>query len=65
MCAATPRLESLEGNTRNHVLAAPKQSGWVIDRSRGAAKMLAPKLNTFRSRMQRLGIVRALHEGPQ
>jgi transcriptional regulator with GAF, ATPase, and Fis domain len=59
---ATP-LESLEANTRNHILAALEQSGWIIDGSHGAAKTLALHPNTLRSRMKKLGIVRASHEG--
>jgi formate hydrogenlyase transcriptional activator len=56
---STPALESLEANTRNHILAALEQSGWVIDGPRGAAKTLKLHPNTLRSRMKRLGIVRA------
>lgn len=55
-----PPLESLESNTRNHILAALEQSGWVIDGPRGAAKILGLHPNTLRSRMKKLGIVRAL-----
>ena len=59
----TPPLESLESNTRNHILAALEQSGWVIDGPHGAAKILALHPNTLRSRMKKLGIARAPHEG--
>ncbi len=59
----TPPLESLESNTRNHILAALEQSGWVISGPRGAAKILGLHPNTLRSRMKKLGIVRAPHEG--
>jgi transcriptional regulator with GAF, ATPase, and Fis domain len=52
-------LESLESNTRHHILAALEQSGWVIDGPRGAAKILGLHPNTLRSRMKKLGIVRA------
>jgi PAS domain S-box-containing protein len=52
-------LESLESNMRNHILAALDQSGWVIDGPRGAAKILGLHANTLRSRMKKLGIVRA------
>jgi PAS domain S-box-containing protein len=52
-------LESLESNMRNHILAALAQSGWVIDGPRGAAKTLGLHPNTLRSRMKKLGIVRA------
>jgi len=56
-------LESLEANTRNHILAALEQSGWIIDGPHGAAKILALHPNTLRSRMKKLGIVRATHKG--
>ena len=64
-CNTTPPLESLESNTRNHILAALEQSGWVIDGPHGAAKILALHPNTLRSRMKKLGIVRAAHESQQ
>jgi PAS domain S-box-containing protein len=60
-----PPLESLESNTRNHILAALEESGWVIDGPRGAAKILGLHANTLRGRMQKLGIVRAPQEGQQ
>jgi formate hydrogenlyase transcriptional activator len=59
---STPPLESLESSTRNHILAALEQSGWIIDGPRGAAKILNLHPNTLRSRMKKLGIVRAPHE---
>ena len=52
-------LESLASNMRIHILAALEQSGWVIDGPRGAAKILGLHPNTLRSRMKKLGIVRA------
>ena len=55
----TAPLESLESNMRNHILAALEQSGWVIDGPRGAAKILGLHPNTLRSRMKKLGVVRA------
>ena len=58
----TPPLESLESSTRSHILAALEKSGWVIDGPHGAAKILAVHPNTLRSRMKKLGIVRAAHE---
>ena len=54
-----PPLESLEANTRNHILAALEQSNWIIDGPHGAAKILALNPNTLRSRMKKLGIARA------
>ncbi len=56
---STPPLESLESSTRSHILAALEKSGWVIDGPRGAAKILGLHPNTLRSRMKKLGIVRA------
>src|SRR5262249_46753623 len=58
-------IDSLEANERNHILAALKQTDWVIDGPRGAAKILALHPNTLRSRMKKLGIPRASREGSQ
>jgi formate hydrogenlyase transcriptional activator len=55
-------LESLESNTRSHILAALEQSAWIIDGPRGAAKILGLHANTLRSRMKKLGIARAPHK---
>ncbi len=57
--------ESLESNTRKHILAALERSNWVIDGPHGAAKVLALHPNTLRSRMKKLGIVRAAPQGEQ
>jgi formate hydrogenlyase transcriptional activator len=43
-------------------LAALEKAGWVIDGPHGAAKTLAVHPNTLRSRMKKLGIVRAGNE---
>jgi formate hydrogenlyase transcriptional activator len=59
---SSPPLESLESSTRSHILAALEKSRWVIDGPRGAAKILALRPNTLRSRMKKLGIMRAAHE---
>jgi formate hydrogenlyase transcriptional activator len=61
----TARLESLESNTRNHILAALEASDWVIDGPHGAAKTLGLHPNTLRSRMKKLGIVRVAQEARQ
>jgi transcriptional regulator with GAF, ATPase, and Fis domain len=58
----TPSLESLESNTRNHILVALEASDWVIDGPSGAAKTLGLHPNTLRSRMKKLGIVRVAQE---
>ncbi len=55
--------ESLESNMRKHILAALERSNWVIDGPHGAAKILALHPNTLRSRMKKLGIVRAAPQG--
>jgi formate hydrogenlyase transcriptional activator len=57
-------LESLEANTRNHILTVLDRSGWVIDGARGAAKILDLHPNTLRSRMKKLGIVRPYEGQP-
>ena len=43
-------------------LAALKQTNWVIDGPRGAAKVLGLHPNTLRSRLKKLGITRSSHE---
>jgi formate hydrogenlyase transcriptional activator len=63
--AAQPSLASLESSMRNHIRAALEQSGWVIDGPRGAAKILKLHPNTLRSRMKKLGLVRAPRDVPQ
>ena len=60
-----PPPESLESSTRNHILAALEKSGWIIDGPQGAAKILVLHPNTLRSRMKKLGIVRATNENQQ
>jgi PAS domain S-box-containing protein len=58
-----PRSETLESTMRNHILAALEQSRWVIDGPQGAATILDLNPNTLRSRMKKLGIVRAPRSG--
>jgi PAS domain S-box-containing protein len=60
-----PLVESLESSTRSHILAALENAGWVIDGPHGAAKILAVHPNTLRSRMKKLGIVRAANDNQQ
>jgi formate hydrogenlyase transcriptional activator len=60
--AGSRPLESLESTERNHILAALKQTGGVVDGPHGAAKILALHPNTLRSRMKKLGITRKSHE---
>ncbi|MBV8478549.1 MAG: sigma 54-interacting transcriptional regulator, partial [Acidobacteria bacterium] len=46
---------------RQHILAVLKQTGWVIEGPKGAAKILGLHLNTLRGRVKRLGIDRIRH----
>jgi transcriptional regulator with GAF, ATPase, and Fis domain len=48
---------------RNHVVTVLRQTAWVIDGPRGAAKVLGLHPNTLRSRLKKLGITRATHGG--
>jgi len=57
--AAEPSQEfTLEGIERDHIVMVLKQTNWVIDGPRGAAKILDLHPNTLRSRMKKLGISR-------
>jgi formate hydrogenlyase transcriptional activator len=49
---------SLEHVEKNHIIDVLEQTGWVIEGSRGAAKVLELHPNTLRSRMKKLGIER-------
>ena len=75
--AAAPGYPAAEGNTsappasegltldeveRRHVLSVLEQVGWVIEGSRGAARILDIHPNTLRSRMKKLGIARGARE---
>jgi PAS domain S-box-containing protein len=53
----------LEDVERNHILAVLRRTNWVIEGPRGAATVLEMHPNTLRSRLKRLGISRATHEG--
>ncbi len=52
-------LEELE---RAHIVKTLKETRWVIEGSKGAAKILNLHPNTLRSRMQKLAIKRDSHE---
>lgn len=54
-----PTLEDVE---RKHILSVLKESGWVIEGAKGAARVLNLHPNTLRSRMKKLGITRSAHE---
>jgi PAS domain S-box-containing protein len=53
---------SLSEAEREHILAALRQSNWVIDGPTGAARVLDMHPNTLRSRLKKLGITRPAHE---
>jgi formate hydrogenlyase transcriptional activator len=50
---------SLEQVEKRHILEVLRQTDWVIEGPRGAAKILDLHPNTLRSRMKKLGIERA------
>jgi transcriptional regulator with GAF, ATPase, and Fis domain len=50
---------TLEEVERDHILAALKQTGGVVEGPKGAAKMLNLHPNTLRHRMDKLGIRRS------
>jgi PAS domain S-box-containing protein len=53
---------SLEAIERRHISGVLRQTGWVIDGPRGAARILGLHPNTLRSRLKKLGITRSSHE---
>ena len=53
---------TLEATEREHILNVLGQTGWVVQGSRGAAKILGLHPNTLRSRMKKLGIRRTPHD---
>jgi PAS domain S-box-containing protein len=53
---------SLAAVERDHVLTVLRQTRWVIDGPRGAAKVLGLHPNTLRSRLKKLGIERPPHD---
>jgi PAS domain S-box-containing protein len=53
---------TLEATERQHVLEVLRQTAWVIDGPRGAAKVLGLHPSTLRSRMKKLGIRRTPHD---
>jgi len=53
---------SLEAVEREHIVAALRNSNWVIDGPTGAAQTLNMHPNTLRSRLKKLGISRPTHE---
>jgi formate hydrogenlyase transcriptional activator len=61
---APPAIATLDDAERQHILAALRETAYVIEGPRGAAKLLDLHPNTLRSRMKKLGIRRpaASHE---
>ncbi|HEV3255616.1 MAG TPA: sigma 54-interacting transcriptional regulator [Gemmataceae bacterium] len=53
---------TLEATEREHIFTVLRQTGWVVEGSRGAAKILGLHPNTLRSRMKKLGIRRPAHD---
>jgi PAS domain S-box-containing protein len=60
--SAAGLLTTLEAVERSHIIAVLRQTHWVIDGPRGAARILGLHPNTLRSRLKKLGISRATHE---
>jgi formate hydrogenlyase transcriptional activator len=60
--ASSTESASLSDVERRHIQSVLEQTGWVIEGSRGAARILSLHPNTLRFRMQKLGIVRP-HRG--
>lgn len=57
--SGAPADERLEHVEREHILGALERARWVIEGPAGAAQALDLHPNTLRSRMKKLGIVRA------
>jgi len=60
--AGARELLGLENVERNHILSVLRQTEWVIEGPRGAARILDLHPNTLRSRLKKMGISRASHE---
>jgi formate hydrogenlyase transcriptional activator len=54
----TPRLITLEGVERNHILQVVESTGWRVSGKNGAAELLGLKESTLRTKMGKLGIER-------
>jgi PAS domain S-box-containing protein len=55
-------LATLEETERSQIESALKQTNWVIEGERGAARILGLHPNTLRSRLKKLGLNRPGHE---
>ncbi|HTG62656.1 MAG TPA: helix-turn-helix domain-containing protein [Terriglobia bacterium] len=60
---APSSLLTLQEVERDHILAALRRTGGVIEGPRGAARILNLHPNTLRHRMGKLGIKRSSHHG--
>jgi PAS domain S-box-containing protein len=58
--APTPGLATLEEVERSHISKALANTGWTIEGSRGAARILGLNPSTLRGRMRKLGIQKPL-----
>ncbi len=58
---AQPENASLDAITAEHILAVLKQTGWIIEGPKGAARILNIQPSTLRYRMKKLGIAKANH----
>jgi transcriptional regulator with GAF, ATPase, and Fis domain len=56
------QLVTLEAREREYLLTVLRQTDWVIEGPRGAARILGLHPNTLRSRLKKLGIRRAPHD---
>ena len=53
---------TLEATEKQHILTVLRQTDWVVEGPRGAAKILGLHPNTLRSRLKKLGIRRTPHD---
>jgi formate hydrogenlyase transcriptional activator len=53
---------TLESVERDHIVSVLRQTDWVVEGPRGAARILGLHANTLRNRMKKLGITRACHQ---
>jgi formate hydrogenlyase transcriptional activator len=58
----TPRVSTLEQVQREHLLKVLRDTGWVIEGPKGAARLLGLHPNTLRSRIIKLGLRRPSRE---
>ncbi len=57
----TEMFASLETVERDYILTVLRETDWVVDGLRRAAKILGLHPNTLRNRLKKLGIERAFH----